>query len=225
MGCWQIQRKSWKEDLIQKLQETTRADPIVDPVDLASIPEYRSVTVKGEFIHEKELYLGPRAFIRPDGVESQSGLFSQQDGGSGFLVITPFKLNNTKEVILVNRGWVPKTKMQPEKRLAGQVKGVIELTGVMRKGEPRPQFTPDHRGNIYLYRDLNRMCKETGSEPIFIDATNASTVSKTGDSPIGGQTRITLRNEHLSYIITWFSLSGATAFLWYKRIYKGISTW
>lgn len=169
--------------------------------------------------------MGPRALIRPDGVESQSGLFSQQSGGSGYLVITPFRLDNSKEVILVNRGWVPRSKLQPEKRLAGQIEGTTELVGVVRKGEARPQFTPNHKGNIYMYRDLERMCKETSSEPIFIDATHMTTVSQSGDSPIGGQTRITLRNEHLSYIITWFSLSGATMFLWYKRIYKGVTTW
>lgn len=201
------------------------AEPINDPENLADIPEFRSVRVKGEFIHKNELYLGPRGVIRPDGVESQGGLFSQKNSGSGYLVITPFRLESSREVILVNRGWVPKSKLQPEKRLAGQVEGTIELIGVVRKGEARPQFTPDHKGNIYMYRDLERMCKETESQPIFIDATHVTTVSQSGDSPIGGQTRVTLRNEHLSYIITWFSLSGATTFLWYKRIYKGISTW
>lgn len=196
-----------------------------DPEDLYSIPEYTPVTVKGEFLHDKELYLGPRAFVRPDGVESQGGLFSQKDKGSGFIVITPFRLEGSKEVILVSRGWVPKSRLDPKTRQPGQIEGTVSLTGVIRKGEARPQFTPDHKSNIYLYRDLDRMCRETQSEPIFIDAGVSSTISDTGYSPIGGQTRVTLRNEHMSYIITWFSLSGATMFLWYKRIYKGISTW
>lgn len=61
------------------------------------------------------------------------------------------------------------------------------------------------------------MSASTGSSPIFLDATNDFDIP---GGPIGGQTRVSLRNEHLSYILTWFSLSGITAFMWYVRIYK-----
>ena len=60
--------------------------------------EYRSVIVEGKFIHDKELYLGPRSFIHPDGVESQGGLFSQQNQTNGYLIITPFKLKGRRFV-------------------------------------------------------------------------------------------------------------------------------
>lgn len=59
------------------------------------------------------------------------------------------------------------------------------------------------------------MCDVTGADPYFLDAKVESTIS---GGPIGGQTRVTLRNEHLSYIVTWFSLSGFTAFLWFKQV-------
>lgn len=39
-----------------------------------------------------------------------------------------------------------------------------------------------------------------GGVPIFIDASVDTTVP---GGPIGGQTRASLRNEHLSYILTW----------------------
>lgn len=61
------------------------------------------------------------------------------------------------------------------------------------------------------------MCSLTNAEPIFLDATIESTVS---GGPIGGQTRATIRNEHLSYIVTWFSLSAFTGFLWYQQVMK-----
>ena len=44
------------------------------------------------------------------------------------------------------------------------------------------------------------MAAMTGSEPIFLDADAASTVP---GGPIGGQTRVSFRNDHLSYLITW----------------------
>lgn len=63
------------------------------------------------------------------------------------------------------------------------------------------------------------MCALTGASPIMLDATYESSVPS---GPIGGQTRVTLRNEHLSYLLTWFSLSAITSYLWYRQILKRI---
>jgi surfeit locus 1 family protein len=63
------------------------------------------------------------------------------------------------------------------------------------------------------------MCRETGAVAVFLDATVDSSVPA---GPVGGQTRITLRNEHLSYIVTWFSLSAFTGILWYRNILRRI---
>jgi len=56
--------------------------------------EYRLVKIRGRFLHEKEMRMGPRSLIRPDGVETQGGLFSQRDSGNGYLIVTPFQLSN-----------------------------------------------------------------------------------------------------------------------------------
>lgn len=109
--------------------------------------------------------------------------------------------------------------MDPTTRKLGQVEGLTELVGVVRLNEKRPQFSPEHKGEHYLYRDLDRMCLATGAEPIFLDARQETTIS---GGPIGGQTRVTLRNDHLSYLITWFTLSGFTALMWYKTVLKKI---
>jgi surfeit locus 1 family protein len=44
------------------------------------------------------------------------------------------------------------------------------------------------------------MSKLVNSEPILIDAVAESSIP---GGPIGGQTNISIRNEHVSYIITW----------------------
>ncbi len=67
-------------------------------------------------------------------------------------------------------------------------------------------------------RDLPLMCKITGADPVFLDAKTS-----VNGGPIGNQTRVTLRNEHVSYIVTWFSLSAITSFLWYRQIFKRIN--
>lgn len=60
------------------------------------------------------------------------------------------------------------------------------------------------------------MCKLTDADPYFFDAKYESTIP---GGPIGGQTTVSLRNEHLSYIFTWFSLSGISSYFWYKLVY------
>lgn len=60
------------------------------------------------------------------------------------------------------------------------------------------------------------MCELTGADPFYIDATLQSTIP---GGPIGGQTIVTVRDEHLTYVVTWLSLSGLTSLFWYKLVY------
>lgn len=191
------------------------------PEDLSNLEsmEYQTIAVSGRFLHDKELFLGPRGLIKPDGGESGGGLISQQNT-SGYLIITPFKLDDREETILVNRGWVSRQQLKPETRQQGQVKGNVKIKGVVRLPEPRPQFTPGQNSEMFLYRDVPRMCQITGADPIFLDAKHESTFI---GGPIGGQTRVTLRNEHLSYVFTWYSLSAFTAYLWWKQIVRKVA--
>ncbi|KAH8314658.1 hypothetical protein KR074_006830 [Drosophila pseudoananassae] len=223
LGCWQVKRKIWKEQLIEELNDQLSKPPTPLPEDLSDLShmEYRLVKIRGRFLHDKEMRMGPRSLIRPDGVETQGGLFSQRDSGNGYLIVTPFQLSDRDDIVLINRGWVSRKQVEPETRPLGQPKEELELTAVVRKGEARPQFTPDHKdGKVFLYRDLSRMCAASGAAPVFLDATYDAKSAQNG--PIGGQTRVTLRNDHLSYLITWFSLSAATSFLWYRQIVKRI---
>ncbi len=54
--------------------------------------------------------------------------------------------------------------------------------------------------NSWLYRDVDHMAAVANTLPILVDCDAASSVD---GGPIGGQTRIVLRNAHLQYIITW----------------------
>ena len=58
------------------------------------------------------------------------------------------------------------------------------------------------------------MAELTGADPVFID--RIASTRKPG-TPISGQTNVSFRNEHLTYIITWYSLSIITGYLWYKQ--------
>jgi hypothetical protein len=56
---------------------------------------------------------------------------------------------------------------------------------------------------LLIFRDLPKMAEKAGTEAVFLDATAETTVP---GGPMGGQTRVSLRDEHLSYLLTWLSI-------------------
>ncbi|KAG8447567.1 hypothetical protein GDO86_014897 [Hymenochirus boettgeri] len=223
LGTWQVQRRRWKLKLIQELETRVTAKPIplpVDPMELRTL-EYCPVKVRGQFDHSKELYVLPRTLVDPEREAREAGQISSNTQ-SGANVITPFYCTDLGITILVNRGFVPKKKINPETRAKGQITGEVDLVGAVRLTETRKPFVPhnDPSKNHWHYKDLNAMAQVTGAEPILIDADRGSTVP---GGPIGGQTRVTLRNEHMQYIITWYGLCAATTYLWCKKFIQKIA--
>lgn len=208
----------WKENLLAEMERKLSMEPVPLPENLEDfyVMEYQNVLLRGQFIHYREVLMGPRGFFSPDNPKEQGGgIFSTQNKGVGYQVITPFKLEGRDETILVNRGWVPRQKMDPKTRPEGQIEGIVEIQGIVRLSEPRPRFTPDHKGTMYFYRDIPKMCNMTYADPYFVDIKYDSSLPAV--APVGGQTRVTLRNEHLSYIVTWYSLSLLTGWLWWQK--------
>lgn len=218
LGTWQIKRWWWKLDLIDKLQKRTSAEPVELPFDLNKLEdmEYYRVKMNGTFLYEKEFLMGPRSLI-VDGQalsEKGGGVFSQKSN-TGYYVITPFKLEDRDLTIMVNRGWIPKSARSTFKQ-ENKIVGTIEIVGNVRTGEKRPPFVPANTptSGVWHYRDLDAMAQVAEAEPIYIEL---SVGYGTPGGPIGGQTRITLRNEHLSYIVTWYGLCASTGYIWFRH--------
>ncbi|XP_015592429.1 surfeit locus protein 1 isoform X2 [Cephus cinctus] len=220
LGTWQVYRRKWKLELIENLKSRTTSTPVEFPEDYYELEsmEYYPVRVRGEFLHDKEFTIGPKSLI-VDGAgasEGKNALITQGQAYTGYYVITPFKLQDRDLTILVNRGWVSRKKKNPVTRPEGQISGPVEITGIVRLSETRPQFIPENKPNdgIWYYRDLDAMSELTGAAPIYLEQIYDESVP---GGPRGGQTRITLRNEHLSYMITWYSLSAITSWMWYRQ--------
>lgn len=220
LGFWQTKRLAWKNSLVQELNKKKSAKTVDLPYRLHDIEtlEYQKVRVRGKFDHSKEQYIGPRSFMN-DGVEGKSyGLIGNSEG-VGWHVVTPFCLEGGEhhgDTILINRGWVPNKMLLPKNRFEAQVEGTLDVEGVVRKTEQRPQFADPSRqtGNKWQYRDIAALSSKLNAEPIFLDADVHSTIP---GGPIGGQTRVSLRNDHLTYLITWYTLSAVSLLLWCKR--------
>lgn len=63
-------------------------------------------------------------------------------------------------------------------------------------------------------RDLHQMSSHLDCAPVWLDAQGISDPPE--GWPLPNQTRFTMRNEHLSYLITWYMLSAFTAVMWHR---------
>jgi surfeit locus 1 family protein len=195
LSIWQVNRYIWKVNLVDQINTQLAADPVPLPAG-AIVPEdwqYRRVSVTGTFDHDNELHL-----------------FSHADKGrKGFQIITPFRRNIEGDVVLVNRGWVPELRRDPAARKAGLLEGVITLNGIARKPWGKSwSFMPASNAetNVWLYGELDDMSEKIGTKvaPVFVEV-EATDIP--GGFPIGGQTRVTLPNNHFQYAFTWLGLA------------------
>jgi surfeit locus 1 family protein len=200
LGVWQLERLAWKEALIARVEARTERKPmsLARAIELAREGrnlEYYPVSVEGRFHHARERYLYALSL----------------DGESGWHVITPLETVNGT-VVLVDRGFVPDALRDPAARNEGQVEEVVTVTGLVRTSEQPSIFVPDNEpaANQWFTRDLPAMARSMfpgGTRdiaPFFLEAKTGETP---GGWPKGGQTRITFRNDHLQYALTWFALA------------------
>jgi surfeit locus 1 family protein len=199
LGVWQIQRRSWKLALIERVEQRIHAVPVPPPTRplwpsiTAAAYEYLPVRAAGVFLHDLE-------------TQVQASTVH----GAGVWVITPLRAADGS-VILVNRGFAPLDRRDPATRRAGSPPGEVTVTGLLRLSEPGGGFlrNNDPAADRWHSRDVAAIASARGLEqvaPYFIDAD--ATPNPAG-IPIGGLTVVGFRNHHLLYAATWFTLAAA----------------
>ena len=91
--------------------------------------------VRGRFDNSMEMFICPRSLLKPEEQTSGSVFSVKPKDSFGAWVITPFEVKNRNIRILVNRGWIPRSKIDPHSRLEGQTHKEIDLIGVVRTTE------------------------------------------------------------------------------------------
>ena len=203
LGTWQLERLQWKLALIATVNGHMAAAPVSLDQITAMKPDdaqYRRVTLHGQFDHGKEAYV-----------------FTTDAGAAVYHVLTPFKTDDGK-LLMVDRGEVPKEKLNPASRAAGNVAEDTQITGVWRAPDAPGLFTPppDAAHRIWYARDLSSIAAADHlalSAPVVIEA-DAS--PNPGGWPKGGQTVVSFRNQHLSYAVTWFGLAIVLLGVWFS---------
>jgi surfeit locus 1 family protein len=200
LGVWQLHRLTFKTALLDRIDARIHAPvPLADESEWRRLKaddyEYRHVALSGSYEHEKETLV-----------------FRPSAGTVGYLVLTPLQMASGA-LVIVNRGFVPSDKKEPASRLAGQITGMVTVTGLMRPPEARNFFTPadSPAQGIWFTRDPLAIAQAKGlsrSAPFSIDL-DAAPIP--GGLPRGGTTVLAIPNNHLEYALTWFGLAAALA--------------
>jgi surfeit locus 1 family protein len=200
LGSWQLERRAWKLDLIDRVADRVHAPPAPVPgaaqwsaVSKAA-DEYRRVKATGLFLNDAETL-----------VQATTEL------GGGYWVLTPLWLQDGS-VVLVNRGFVPPESRDRARRAAAEPAGMTTVIGLMRMTEPHGAFLRhnDPANDRWYSRDVQAIGAARGLTrvaPFFIDAEAAKPPASGAAAPVGGLTVIAFHNNHLMYAITWYTLA------------------
>jgi surfeit locus 1 family protein len=119
---------------------------------------------------------------------------------------------------------VPTDLRDPARRPESQPQGEVTITGLVRAPEVRNSFTPDDdpARNQWFARDPQAIAAAHGLERVAPFLIDADASPNPGGWPRGGQTPLTLPNNHLQYAVTWFGIAltliGVFAAFAWKRI-------
>ena len=136
--------------------------------------------------------------------KDQIYLYSLNEKGKpGFDVITPFETLG-KEIVLVNRGWIPKKFKELPK--INSIQGNTKITGLLRKIYKANMFKPgnDINNNIWFSVNLDDLEKFTGKKfgnfIIYLEDQEMK-------APLPRKITVDVPNNHLKYAITWYSIA------------------
>ncbi|HTW35825.1 MAG TPA: SURF1 family protein [Rhizomicrobium sp.] len=203
LGVWQLQRLHWKLGLIAEMNAHLHAAPLsLDHI--LKLPQqeaqYRQVALDGHFENDRESYV-----------------FTATDTGlASYHVVTPFVLDDGR-VLFVDRGIVPPTLRNPATRRAGLPAGEQHVVGVWRTTDAPGLFTPppDLKNRIWYSRNIAGMAKALGIKPAAPVIVEADATPVPGGWPKGGQTVVSLPNDHLQYALTWFLMAASLVVIYF----------
>lgn len=194
LGTWQVKRLQWKEGLIAAIETAKTQAPLNTlPADAAALEAHNFYPVRltGTW-GAQEFHVSPRFF----------------KGKLGYFVVTPLALADGR-TLLVNRGWVPARLKNPETRPESAVRGTATVAGLLRTGNERNYLTPPNNiaANIWFGRDVADMAASArlaNPVPAMVDIVGPQDGAQL---PVPSDGTIRLRNDHLSYIVTWYGIA------------------
>ena len=190
LGTWQVQRLHWKENLLATIDTRLHQAPAdVSTLSNTEDVNYRHATASGTLQNTHIFYLSAIS----------------QTGQGGYHILTPLALADGT-YLLADRGWIPYDHKNGD---FSRPEGPITLSGILRIPEHfwfQPPNNPAKNDWYAIdFPALATAAHIPALKPYLleVDATDAQTY------PTGGQTRVTIPNNHLVYAITWYGMAVA----------------
>ena len=209
LGMWQLQRRVEKHALIAALTERLAVAPgaLPSPAQWSALTpardEFRRVSFTATYQH------------LPDAMVYSSGSAVREDiSGPGTWAFLPARLASG-ETVVVNAGFVQnmmQERSQQDRAVAPLITGQpVMLTGYLRFPESAGVLTPAENltKRLWFTRDhlaMARALNWPNVAPFYIDLEQPVPPNAI---PKPGPLEVHLKDDHLQYAITWFTLAAA----------------
>lgn len=197
LGMWQLERMEERQALNAMIAERITQPPIAlngAPIDPQAL-NYRRVEIRGIFDPAQEIVIRGRAL----------------NGVPGVHVVTPLRIAGSDAAVLVDRGWLPLAKAEPEARSAFAIPGEVVVQGIARQsqeeqsGPPDPPPGPNRtRLDVWFRVNIPRIQEQIGYRllPVYVEQQPAPGLP---DLPRPIQATDLGAGPHLGYAIQWFA--------------------
>lgn len=205
LGNWQLKRLHEKENFIAKIEANIQNPPVKITSEHNKLEPYSKVEVKGRFLNDRNIFLYGRRSAYPE--------------KDGYYFLSPFE-DVFGNVYLVSRAWIPqsaKEKANSFDSLPGE-----SITAFVMPGEEKGSMIPDNdmKNNIWFTLDLNEAKDKFAltNKDFYLMQENSTNLPE-GALPLTSKYLNVVRNDHLEYAITWYSLAGflCVIYLVYNR--------
>ncbi len=209
LGVWQLQRRVAKHELIAALTERLAEAPIAlpPPAQWASLnaarDEFRRVNFTATYAASPDaMVYSPGSAVRKDA------------SGPGTWAFLPARLPSG-EIVVIDAGFVENTMQDrgvEDRAVKKLVTGArLALTGYIRFPEAPSWLTPAENRDkrLWFVRHHEAIASALGwgaVAPFYVDLEQPAPEN---GIPRPGSLDVHLKDDHLQYAITWFTLAGA----------------
>lgn len=205
LGLWQLRRLEQRRELNSNIVAALNQDAIPltgEPVDPEQLHFHR-VSVKGTFDNAATIVL------RNQSLNDRPGLH----------LITPLRISDSDQAVLVDRGWIPRGQADPvpENLTVYDVPGEVALEGIAYRTQTRPSslspldppLKEGQTGLVAWFRvDIDRIQEQVPYPllPVFVEQLPDDTTQPDTLPQPAGSIELT-EGPHLGYAIQWFSFA------------------
>jgi len=207
LGLWQLDRAEEKREIERQVSMAMSRAPLnINQSDFEKLPAdvYRPAALQGRFDNERQ-YLWDN---------------KTSNGKPGYQVLTPFLLDGSNQVVMVNRGWIPILGRRDQFPDIAVDTSPIEILGVIKQPSNAIQLAVSESTQAQVYPHLVQAFESSviASElkqpvaPILIELNAADKHGFVRDwQPYYGKI-----GKHIGYAIQWFLMALIVMFLYIK---------